>query len=58
MRFTLGQEKVMPIPVIVLYILVLSSFTADQLSAFMDAHWQIAEFSFSDPWHVGMTIFW
>lgn len=48
----------MPLPIILLCALVISSFIADQLSSFMDAHWQIAEFSFEDPWHIGMTIFW
>jgi hypothetical protein len=48
----------MPVSIITLYALVISSFIADQLSSFMDAHWQIAEFSFRDPWHIGMTIFW
>ncbi len=48
----------MPISIILLYALVISAFIADQLSSFMDAHWKIAEFSFRDPWHVGITIFW
>jgi hypothetical protein len=48
----------MPIPIIILYALVIGAFLADQLSSLMDAHWQIAEFSFRDPWHIGITIFW
>jgi hypothetical protein len=48
----------MPASIIILYALVIGAFVADQLSSFMDAHWQIAEFSISDPWYIGMTIFW
>ena len=48
----------MPISIIILYALVIGAFIADQLSSLMDAHWQIAEFSFRDPWHIGITIFW
>lgn len=48
----------MPFSIIILYALVISSFIADQLSSFIDPHWQMAELSFRDPWHIGMTIFW
>jgi len=48
----------MPIPIIILYLLVVCSFLVDQLSAFYDSHWAIAEFSFRDPWHIGITAFW
>ena len=48
----------MPISIITLYALVISAFIADQLSSLVDAHWQIAEFSYRDPWHIGITIFW
>lgn len=48
----------MPISIIILYALVIGAFIADQLSSLMDTHWQIAELSFRDPWHIGITIFW
>ena len=48
----------MPISIVILYALVISVFIVDQLSSLVDAHWQIVEFSFRDPWHVGITIFW
>ena len=48
----------MPISIIILYALVIGAFIADQLSPLMDAHWQTAEFSFRNPWHIGITIFW
>ena len=38
--------------------LVVGAFIADQLSSLVDAHWQVAAFSYRVPWHIGITIFW
>ena len=48
----------MKITIILALICLCCSLISDQLSSFFDAHWAIAEFSFSDPMYLGMTVLW
>jgi len=48
----------MPILIHLKIFLVAFTFVADQLSSFHDEHWEIAEFSFSDPIYLGISVLW
>jgi len=48
----------MPVQIVIILIVVISTVVVDQLSSFYDAHWEIAEFSIDDPFYLGYSILW
>ena len=52
------SKSKIPTQIILILILVLSTVVVDQLSSFYDAQWEIAEFSFDDPFYLGFSMFW